>query len=96
LALLAKTSGIDGVVASASEAERIRLEAADDFIVVVPGIRLAGSTRDDQRRVATPADAVRAGADYLVVGRAVTRAQDPAAALATVLAQMDGAQARRA
>jgi orotidine-5'-phosphate decarboxylase len=96
LASLAKAAGVDGVVAAASDAERIRRDAGDDFLLVVPGIRPAGVNRDDQRRTATPADAVRAGADYLVVGRAVSRAADPAAALASVLSEIAGAGAQPA
>jgi len=96
LAELAQESGLDGIVVAASDAKRIRPIVGDDFLLVVPGIRPGGSSQDDQRRVATPSDAVRSGADYLVVGRAVTRAADPAAALAGVLAEVGGAGARRA
>jgi orotidine-5'-phosphate decarboxylase len=96
LASLAKAEGIDGVVAAASDATRIRREVGEDFLLVVPGIRPAGSDRDDQRRAATPADAASAGADYLVVGRALSRAADPAAALANVLSEIARAEARRA
>jgi orotidine-5'-phosphate decarboxylase len=85
LAALVRRAGLDGVVASASDVERIRREVGHDLVVVVPGIRPGGSAADDQRRVATPAEAVRAGADYLVLGRAVTRAPDPASALAAIL-----------
>ncbi len=79
LARLAHDAGVDGVVSSPLEAARIR-SAIGDAHMVTPGIRLAGSGRSDQRRVATPADAVRAGASHLVVGRTVTAAEDPAAA----------------
>ena len=96
LASLAKAVGIDGAVAAASDAAGIRREVGDDFLLVVPGIRPAGSDRNDQRRTATPADATSAGADYLVVGRAVSRAADPAAALAGVLAEIGRAEARPA
>jgi orotidine-5'-phosphate decarboxylase len=61
-------------------------------LIVTPGIRPAGSPRDDQNRVATPADAVRAGADYLVIGRPITGADDPVAALASVLAEIEEAE----
>ena len=96
LAALAQAARLDGIVAAASDAGRIRREVGRDFLLVVPGIRPAGTGADDQRRVATPADAVRAGADYLVVGRAVTRAADPAAALRALLAEVAGASARTA
>jgi orotidine-5'-phosphate decarboxylase len=95
LAALAKAAGLHGVVASAADAARIRPEVGEDFLLVVPGIRLGGAARDDQRRVGTPAGAVKAGADYLVIGRAVTRADDPAAALAAVLEEIDRARAVR-
>ncbi len=93
LADLAQASGLDGVVASAEEAAELRARHGADFLLVVPGIRLAGTDRGDQKRVATPAMAVRAGADYLVVGRAVTSAADPSSALATVLADVARADA---
>jgi len=79
---------LDGVVASAVEASWIRNRVEQDFLIVTPGIRPAGADRGDQRRVATPADAVAAGADYLVVGRAVTQADDPVAALEALLAEV--------
>jgi len=91
LAALARRAGLDGVVASASDVAGIRADLGPSFLVVVPGIRPAGASLDDQRRVATPAEAVRAGADYLVLGRAVTRATDPRSALAAVLDEVDGA-----
>ncbi|MSR21323.1 MAG: orotidine-5'-phosphate decarboxylase [Gemmatimonadetes bacterium] len=93
LADLAQASGLDGVVASAEEAAALRARHGAGFLLVVPGIRPAGTDRGDQKRVATPAAAVRAGADYLVVGRAVTSASDPSAALATVLSEVAGAEA---
>lgn len=95
LAELAKDAGLHGIVAAASDTARIRPVVGDDFAIVVPGIRLGGGDPGDQRRVGTPADAVHAGADYLVIGRAVTRADDPAAALATVLDEVDRARAVR-
>jgi len=88
----AQESGMDGVVASALEASWIRSQVGPDFLVVTPGIRPAGASRDDQNRVATPAEAVRAGADYLVIGRPITRAADPAAALAAVLSEIREAE----
>ena len=85
---LAVACGLDGVVASALEASWIRNRVEQDFLVVTPGIRSDGADRGDQRRVATPADAVAAGSDYLVVGRPITRADDPVAALAALLAEL--------
>lgn len=93
LALLGRATGMDGVVASALEASWIRTHVGPDFLIVTPGIRPAGADRDDQNRVATPADAVRAGADYLVIGRPITRADNPAEALASVLREIDEAEA---
>ena len=88
---MAAAAGVDGVVCSAEEAARVRTDRGEDFLVVTPGIRPAGTDADDQKRVATPAEAARAGADYLVLGRAVTRAPDPGTALAEVLAEVAGA-----
>jgi len=89
---LARASGMHGVVAAAAEVARIRAQVGDSLLLVVPGIRAAGTDREDQKRVATPADAVRAGADYLVVGRAVTQAEEPAAALSAVLVEVEDAE----
>ena len=72
---------IDGIVCSPLEAGRVRRIAGPDAILVTPGVRSAGSTKGDQKRVATPAEAIRDGANYLVIGRQVTRAQNPAAAV---------------
>lgn len=85
LARVAVAAGLGGVVASALEASWIRKIVGEDALIVTPGIRPSGADRDDQTRVATPSDAVRAGASFLVVGRAVTRAPDPAGAFAAVL-----------
>lgn len=85
LVRVATSAGLHGVVASALEASWIRSRVDEDVVIVTPGIRPAGTDRDDQTRVATPADAIRAGANYLVVGRAVLRSTDPAAALAAVV-----------
>lgn len=92
---IAADSGCDGVVCSVLEAARTRSRCGDDFLVVTPGIRPAGSSADDQTRVATPADAVTAGADYLVVGRPILRAGDPAAAARAIRTQMLEAHERR-
>lgn len=94
LAKLAKRSGLDGVVASPKEVRPIRRGCGRDFLIVVPGIRPAHgeqSRRDDQVRVATPGEAVRAGADYLVVGRPITAAADPVAAAKEIVEEMASA-----
>jgi len=84
LAALARECGLDGVVCSAVEAPSMRAAFGPDFALVTPGIRPAGSTRDDQARIVTPEDAVERGANYLVVGRPITGASDPVAALAAI------------
>jgi orotidine-5'-phosphate decarboxylase len=85
---LARESGIDGVVSSVAECRAIKLACGPGFLVVTPGIRLAGEDVQDQRRVATPAIARAAGADFLVVGRSITRADDPVAALERIRAEV--------
>ncbi len=77
LALLAKEAGLDGVVASPKEIKSIRNACGDDFLIVTPGIRPAGSSVDDQKRVCTPEQAVADGADYLVIGRPILQADNP-------------------
>jgi len=79
------------VVCSAHEAAAVRSAAGSDFTIVTPGIRLAGGAVHDQARVMTPADAVRAGSNYLVIGRPITQAAEPSAALDRILAEMEGA-----
>jgi orotidine-5'-phosphate decarboxylase len=91
LAILARESGLDGVVCSPEEIEAIRSACGEDFLLVVPGVRPAGADPGDQKRVATPADAIRAGADLLVVGRPITGARDPAAAARAVVAEIAAA-----
>ena len=93
LAQLANHCGMDGVVASALEAGWIRRALGPERLIVTPGIRPAGVDQGDQARVATPASAVAAGADYLVVGRPVTRSPDPALALEALLAEVAEAEA---
>ncbi len=87
----AKWIGLDGVIASPREAAAIKTACGTDFLVVTPGIRPAGSADGDQRRTATPADAVRAGADYVVVGRPVVHAEDPLSAVTRIIGEIDRA-----
>lgn len=100
LARLAQKAGMDGVVASPQEVRAIRRACGKDFLIVVPGIRpLVGGGKtgsrkgktDDQARVATPAEAIRAGADYLVIGRPITAAPDPESAAAAILEEISSA-----
>jgi orotidine-5'-phosphate decarboxylase len=93
LARLADESGLDGVVASPHEIATVRRSVArEDFLVVTPGVRTAAAAHDDQKRVMTPAGAVRAGADYVVMGRAILRAPDPARAAREVVEEMEQAE----
>ena len=84
LAQLAQASGLDGVVCSAQEAQLLKRECGSKFVLVTPGIRLSAGKADDQQRIMTPAAAIAAGADYLVIGRPVTQAPDPLAVLDTI------------
>lgn len=93
LARLAKQSGLDGVVASAHEARAIRRACGPKFLIVVPGVRPASASLNDQARVATPAQAIRNGADYLVVGRPITAAANPRKAALAIAEEI--ASARR-
>ncbi len=79
---LAHEAGFDGIIASGQEAARIRAATSPEFLIVTPGIRLSGGAADDQERVMTPEHAISAGADYIVVGRPITQADDPKAAVA--------------
>lgn len=85
LATLAKKCDLDGVVCSSQEATMLRSHIVAPFALVTPGIRLAGAAKDDQTRVLTPQDALRAGADYLVIGRPITQAVDPLATLNAII-----------
>jgi orotidine-5'-phosphate decarboxylase len=91
LALLAKGSGIDGMVCSPQEVEAVRSATGPETMLVVPGIRPLGSAVDDQRRVATAAETIARGASMLVVGRPITRATDPAAAARAILEEIASA-----
>ena len=84
LAALAAESGMDGVVCSAEEVELLRREMGPNFNLVVPGIRPAGAAQNDQKRVMTPEAAIAAGADILVIGRAITQNSDPGRAAAEI------------
>ncbi|MBT3047398.1 MAG: orotidine-5'-phosphate decarboxylase [gamma proteobacterium symbiont of Ctena orbiculata] len=84
LARLTRQAGLDGVVCSPREAQMLRRDLADEFLLVTPGVRPRQAARDDQRRVMTPAEAIRAGSSYLVVGRPITGAADPVAALQSI------------
>ncbi|MCD9540214.1 orotidine-5'-phosphate decarboxylase [Photobacterium carnosum] len=84
LATLTKNSGLDGVVCSAQEAIILKSKLGQQFKLVTPGIRPVGSEVGDQRRVMTPVEAIDAGSDYLVIGRPITQASDPAAVLAAI------------
>ncbi|HEY8233066.1 MAG TPA: orotidine-5'-phosphate decarboxylase [Vicinamibacteria bacterium] len=91
LALLAKDAGMDGVVASPHEVALVREACGPGFLIVTPGIRPAGAASGDQARAATPAAALSAGADYLVVGRPITEAKDPGAAADAIVREMERA-----
>ncbi len=88
LAALAETSGLDGVVCSSRETGALRARLADDFLLVTPGIRPAGSAADDQRRIMSPVEAVQSGSSYLVIGRPVTQADDPEGVLRTINSEL--------
>ncbi|HET7442034.1 MAG TPA: orotidine-5'-phosphate decarboxylase [Terriglobales bacterium] len=94
-AALARQAGCDGVVASARESALLRRELGEGFIIVNPGVRPAGAETNDQQRVATPAEAIAAGASHIVVGRPVTQSADPAGAARAIIAEMEQAQVLR-
>lgn len=87
----AMACGIDGLVASPLEARKIRAQAGPDALIVTPGVRSRGTAAGDQKRVATPAEAIHDGANYLVIGRQVTRAADPVPALHRIRAELETA-----
>jgi orotidine-5'-phosphate decarboxylase len=87
LATLTKQAGLDGVVCSAMEAQSLRAKLGNDFCLVTPGIRPANASKDDQSRIVTPADALKLGSSYLVIGRPITKAENPLAALQAIHAE---------
>ena len=91
LAQLAQEAGLDGVVASSLEIDPIRKACGDNFLIVTPGIRPEWAESDDQRRITTPAEAIRRGTDYIVVGRPIIEADDPLEAAEMILDEMRGA-----
>ena len=90
-AKLAQASGLDGVVASAQEAGMLRKELGKDFVIVTQGIRPADAEAGDQKRVETPASAIKSGSSFLVVGRPIVKAKDPKAAAKAILAEISAA-----
>jgi orotidine-5'-phosphate decarboxylase len=90
LAKLAKQSGLNGIVASPQEAAEIRAACGKDFLIVTPGVRPSSSEKNDQQRTATPADAVAAGADYIVVGRPIIEAKEPVEVVRSIVRELDG------
>lgn len=89
LANMGKNAGLDGVVASPREISLIRGSLGKDFIIVTPGIRPVWAEKGDHKRIATPAEAVKAGADYIVIGRPIVEAQDPADAAKKIIKEME-------
>jgi orotidine-5'-phosphate decarboxylase len=89
LAQLSQKCGLDGVVCSAQEAEVLKASLGADFKLVTPGIRLAASVADDQRRIVSPADAVALGSDYLVIGRPITQSENPLETLRQINESID-------
>jgi orotidine-5'-phosphate decarboxylase len=90
LASIASEAHLDGIVCSAQEVSQLRYNFGNDFCLVTPGIRPAGVSQNDQKRVMTPAEAITAGSDYLVIGRPITRAVDPLASLIAIEKEING------
>lgn len=90
LAMLSKKAGLDGVVASPKEIERIKQSCGRNFVVVCPGIRPKGTSQDDQKRTSTAREAITKGADYIVVGRPITQAKDPLSMAQKLKEQIQG------
>lgn len=93
LAKLVKQTGLDGVVCSSQEAQMLRMQLGAKFALVTPGIRPAGAVKDDQSRVLTPVEALRAGANYLVLGRPITQAVDPLGTLVMINSDINNMKA---
>lgn len=91
LALLSKNNGLDGVVASAKEAKAIRTACGEEFLIVTPGIRPQWASTDDQKRIVTPSQAIKDGADFLVIGRPITGAKDRKAAAQKIIEEIETA-----
>lgn len=92
LAELAQTSGLDGIICSPKEISPLKQRFGDDLKLVVPGIRPKGSATGDQKRTLTPAEAIKAGADHLVIGRPITEAPDPKSAALAIKAEIDAVE----
>ena len=90
LAKLAKTAGLDGAVASSWEIKEIRKACGENFVILTPGIRPAGKSSDDQKRIMTPREAIKLGADFLVIGRPIRNAFNPVEAAKEILKEMEG------
>ena len=90
MALLTQKSGLDGVVCSSHEIKLLRRACGDDFALMVPGIRPAGSNAGDQKRIMTPEQAINLGATHLVIGRPITQSDDPAQTVQDILASLNG------
>lgn len=90
LSRLSKRAGLDGVITSPLEVEMIKREIGEDFIVVTPGIRPASSLLKDQKRTATPSEAIRKGSDYIVIGRPIMDAPDPVSVVKRIISEMEG------
>jgi len=90
MAKLAKDAGLDGVVASSWEIKEIRKTCGKDFVILTPGIRPAGKSSDDQKRVMTPREAIKLGSDFLVIGRPIRNASNPVEAAKEILREMEG------
>lgn len=89
-AQIAKDSGLDGIVASSQEASLVREKFGEDFIIVTPGIRPAGSDQGDQKRITTPSEAIQNGSNFLVVGRPIVQADNPSEAASKILQEISG------
>jgi len=90
LAKLARAAGLDGVVASSWEIKEIRKACGEDFVILTPGIRPAGKSSDDQKRVMTPREAIKLGANFIVIGRPIRNAANPVEAAKQILREMEG------